>query len=38
MIIKIITRHGEYIDIQISEKPKYIPVDVEVVELGIEEE
>lgn len=38
MIIKIITRHGEYIDVNIIEKPKHIPIYVEVIEIDQEEE
>jgi hypothetical protein len=38
MIIQILIRHGEYFDINIMEKPKYIPVDVEVIEIDQEEE
>jgi len=38
MIIKILTRLGEYIDIEIFNAPKYIPLNVEVVEIEQEEE
>ena len=31
------TRHGEYIDIEIIDVPKYIPIDVEVIEIEEEE-
>ena len=38
MIIQILIRHGEYFDINIMEKPKFIPIDVEVIQIDSEEE
>ena len=37
MIIQILIRHGEYFDINIMEKPKFIPIDVEVIQIDSEE-
>ena len=37
MIIKVITRHGEYIDLEFVNPPLHIPIDVEVIDEGEEE-
>ena len=38
MKIKIILRHGEYVDVDFEDVPIHIPMEVEIVEASDEEE
>ena len=38
MKIKILLRHGEYVDVEFEDAPMHIPMEVEIVEASDEEE